>query len=93
MLIYSYNDTEVSELSSHLQENNVSIIFSAMKNVSCALAFVFVQWQQAGGQRWSPMLKSICCNCPTCDCYCIAGKDRPGGVGLYKGQQFSIDKR
>ena len=94
VLIYSYNNTEVSEPFARKQ---CMYFFSAMKNVSCALAFVFVfvfvQWQQAGGQRWSPMLKSICCNCPTCDCYCIAGKDRPGGVGLYKGQQFYIDKR
>ena len=57
VLIYSYNDTEVSELSSHLQENNVSIIFSAMKNVSCALAFVFVQWQQAAS--WPTMVSNV----------------------------------
>ena len=58
MLIYSYNDTEVSEPSSHLQENNVDMyFFSAMKNVSCALAFVFVQWQQAAS--WPTMVSNV----------------------------------
>ena len=95
MLIYSYNDTEVSELSSHLQENNVSIIFLAQWRMFLVHLHLYLYSgsKLLAGQRWSPMLKSICCNCPTCDCYCIAGKDRPGGVGLYKGQQFSIDKR
>ena len=84
----------IQRLVSHLQENNVCIFLAQWRMFLVHLhLYLYSGSKLLAGQRWSPMLKSICCNCPTCDCYCIAGKDRPGGVGLYKGQQFSIDKR